>query len=197
MMRVGMTGGIACGKSVAARRFAERGAPVMDADDVALELTAPDSALLDSIAARAGQEVLQPDGHLDRPLLRAMIFTDAALRRDLEALLHPAVRTALHDWFANKTTPYAIAVVPLLVEAGWQNDFDRILVVNCPAALQRERLRGHLPKMDNSQAEAILHAQLSAAERLQHADDVIENAGGFAELNQAVDALHRKYSRHD
>ena len=193
MIRVGMTGGIACGKSQAARCFEQRGAPVIDADDVVRELTAPGSLLLKAVAERAGPEVLRDDGSLDRTLLRTRVFADAGLRRDLEALLHPAVRETIRTWFGRQEGPYAIAVVPLLIEAGWQNDVDRILVVNCPGPLQRERLREHLPKMDNTQADAILAAQLSADERLKHADDVIENAGGMDALAGAVDALHRKY----
>lgn len=193
MIRVGMTGGIACGKSQAARSFQERGAPVIDADDIVRGLTAPDGPLLGAVIERAGPEMLDADGGLDRSLLRTRLFQDAALRHDLESLLHPPVRTAIRAWFAQRKEPYAIAVIPLLIEAGWQEDMDRILVVNCPENLQRTRLRARFRKMDNKQADAILATQLSADERLRHADDVIENSGGMDTLDRTVETLHRKY----
>ena len=188
-----MTGGIACGKSQAARCFEERGAPVIDADEIVRELTAPGGPLLGAVVERAGPEVLDDDQSLDRALLRVRLFHDAALRHDLESLLHPPVRAAIGTWFTQREEPYAIAVVPLLIEAGWQEDMDRILVINCPENLQRMRLQERFPKMDNKQADAILAAQLSADERLRHADDVIENAEGMDTLDRAVEELHRKY----
>ena len=193
MIRIGMTGGIACGKSRAARCFEKRGVSLIDADDVVRELTAPGSPLLGAVVERAGPEVLGNDGCLDRALLRTRLFRDAVLRHDLESLLHPPVRTAIRTWFARQEEPYAIAVVPLLIEAGWQADVDRILVVNCPESLQRARLRTRFPKMDNKQADAIMATQLSADKRLRHADDVIENATGMDALDRAVDELHQKY----
>lgn len=193
MIRIGMTGGIACGKSQAARCFEERGTPIIDADDIVRELTAPDGPLLGEVVERAGPEILENDGSLNRALLRTRLFLNATLRHDLESLLHPPVRTAIRIWFTQREEPYAIAVVPLLIEAGWQDDVDRILVVNCPENLQRARLRERLPKMDNKQADAALAAQLSADERLRHADDVIENAADMDALDRAVDELHQKY----
>ena len=194
MIRVGMTGGIACGKSLAARYFEERGAPTIDADDIVRELTAPNGPLFGAVVERAGPEVLENGGGLNRALLRTRLFRDPALRRDLEALLHPPVRTAIRTWFAQREEPYAIAVVPLLIEAGWQNDVDRVLVVNCPGDLQRARLQERFPEMDSRQADAVLAAQLPPGERLRHADDVIENAEGVDALAGAVDGLHRKYT---
>lgn len=193
MIKIGMTGGIACGKSQAARCFAGRGVPVIDADEVVRELTAPDGPFLEAVVERAGLDVLESDGRLNRTLLRTRLFLDSALRRDLEALLHPPARAAIRDWFTQQEKPYAIATVPLLIEAGWQGDMDRILVVNCPENLQRQRLRERFPKMDNKQADAILAAQLAPNERLRHADDVIENAGSLDALAEAVDGLHQKY----
>lgn len=188
-----MTGGIACGKSQAARFFEKRGAPVIDADEVVRKLTAPDGPFLDAVIKRTGSELLDSGGGLNRALLRTRLFLDPALRRDLEALLHPPVRAAIRSWFAQQDRPYAIATVPLLIEAGWKNDMDRILIVNCPEDLQRRRLRERFPKMDNKQTDAILATQLSVDERLRHADDVIENAGSLDALAEAVDELHRQY----
>lgn len=193
MIKIGMTGGIACGKSQAARCFEERGVPIIDADDIVRELTAPDGPLLGEVVERAGPTILENDGSLNRALLRTRLFRDAALRHDLESLLHPPVQTAIRTWFTQQEKPYAVAVVPLLIEAGWQDDVDRILVVNCPETLQRARLRKRFHKMDNKQADAVLAAQLSADERLRYADDVIENVAGMDALDRAVDKLHQKY----
>lgn len=194
MMRIGLTGGIACGKSEAARHFRDAGIPVIDADDVVRDLTAPEQPLMKAVAARAGPGMRRPDGSLNRAALRAKIFQDADLRQDLEALLHPPVRTAIRDWFAQQSAAYAVAVVPLLIEAGWQRDVDRVLVIDCPQALQRARLLQR-PDTDAAQAEAILQAQATPAQRRRHAHDVIDNSGRLQDLGAAVRALHRTYAR--
>ena len=193
MIRIGMTGGIACGKSQAARCFKERGAPVIDADDIVRELTAPDGPLLNAVIERAGREMRKDDGSLHRARLRARLFQDADLRHDLESLLHPPVRATIRTWFARQEGPYSIAVVPLLIEAGWKGDMDRVLVVDCPKSLQRARLRERYPKMDNKQIDAILATQLAADERLRHADDVIENTASLNALDRVVEQLHQRY----
>ena len=192
MMRIGMTGGAACGKSQAARYFERQGVPVIDADDIVRALTAPGCSLLESVVERAGPELLDDDGNLNRTLLRTRIFLDAKLRQDLEALLHPPVRAAIRAWFGQQGQPYAVAEIPLLIEAGWQDEVDRVLVVNCSQALQRKRLLNR-PGVDNRQVDAILAAQLSANERLQYAHDVIENSDRLEALMCAVDKLHRQY----
>ena len=192
MLRVGMTGGIATGKSEAAQHFRLLGAPVLDADDVARGLTARGQSSLAAIARIAGDAVLTETGHLDRARLRARMFGDARLRARIEAVLHPQVRRTMRDWFARQGAPYAVCIVPLLVEAGWQRDVDRVLVAHCSEATQRRRLarRTELP---SAQAEAILDAQLGAAERLRHADDTLDTDGSLAQMRSAVEDLHRRY----
>ena len=192
MLRVGMTGGIASGKSRAARRFRALGAPVLDADDVTRELTAPGAPALAALTAAAGDDILAGDGALDRARLRARICADAELRRAVEAELHPRVRAQIRDWFAGLDAPYAVAAVPLLAEAGWREEFDRVLVLHCPESVQRERL-ARRPGLPPGEAEALLAAQLPAAARRRIADDEIRTDGSPAELDAAVDRLHERY----
>ncbi len=196
MIRVGLTGGIACGKSQAAQLFRDAGVPVLDADELTRDLTRPGQPLLEKVVQRAGSEVLLADGNLNRPLLRKQLFQDDHLRQDIEALLHPPVLEAIRDWFTQQSTAYAIAVVPLLIEVGWQSEVDCILVIDCPVDLQRQRLLQR-PAMDAAQAEAILKAQLSSAERLQHAHDIIDNSGSPEDLAGAVQQLHQQYLAHE
>ena len=191
MLRVGMTGGIASGKSRAARRFRALGAPVLDADDVTRELTAPGEPALAALATAAGDDILA-GGALDRARLRARICADQELRRAVEDELHPRVRARMRDWFAEVDAPYAVAVVPLLTEAGWREEFDRVLVLHCAESAQRERL-ARRPGLPPGEAEALLAAQLPAAERRRIADDEIRTDGGLAELDAAVDRLHERY----
>ncbi len=192
MLRVGMTGGIASGKSRAARRFRALGAPVLDADDVTRELTAPGEPALAALVAAAGDDILAAGGALDRARLRARICADEKLRRAVEDELHPRVRARMRGWFAGLDAPYAVAVVPLLAEAGWREEFDRVLVLHCAESAQRERL-AQRPGLPPEEAEALLAAQLPAAERRRIADDELRTDGGLAELDAAVDRLHERY----
>ena len=191
MLRVGMTGGIATGKSEAARHFRLLGAPVLDADDIVRSLTAKGGDTLAEVVRIAGDDVLDADGRLDRARLRARVFADAGLRRRLEALLHPLARAAMRNWFARQGAPYAICMAPLLLEAGWRSDVDRVLVVHCSDAQQRRRLAAR--ELPAGEAEAILAAQLGAEERLRQADDALDTDGDLARLRADVEALHRRY----
>ena len=192
MLRVGLTGGIASGKSRAADRFRALGAPVLDADDVTRELTAPGAPALAALTALAGDDLLDAGGALDRARLRTRICADAALRRAVEAELHPRVRTRMRAWFAGLDDAYAVAVVPLLAEAGWRDEFDRVLVLHCPEAVQRARL-AQRPELPAGEAEALLAAQLPAAARRRFADDELQTDGSLAELDAAVGRLHARY----
>ena len=191
-LRVGLTGGIASGKSTAARRFAELGATVIDADEIAREVVAPGRPALAEITARFGAGVLTPAGELDRRALRERVFADSRERHDLEAILHPRIRAEMARRAAAAAGPYVILVIPLLVEAGERADLDRILVVDAAEEAQIARLRsrdGGSPE----QARAMLAAQASRAARLARADDVLHNDGSVDALRAGVDALHRSY----
>ena len=192
---VAITGGIASGKSAVSRRFEQLGIAVADADVIARALVEPRETALDAIVQRFGYDVLYADGRLDRNTLRRIVFDDAHARRDLEAILHPRIRTALHDACVAATSAYAMAAIPLLAEAGGKDAYPwlaRILVVDVPRDVQLQRLLlrdGNTPM----QAERILAAQAMREQRLAIADDVIENSGPMAGLAPQIAALHARY----
>lgn len=191
-LRVALTGGIASGKTAVATAFAARGVPVIDTDMLAREVVLPGTPALAAVAAAFGEGVLLPNGELDRRGLRELIFADPGRRRALEAILHPAIRAALEARLATIAAPYTIIAIPLLAESGGRDRFDRVLVVDVPPELQKSRLMSR--DGDSArQAEAILAAQASRAERLAIADDRIDNSGSLAELEAAVERLHAKY----
>lgn len=194
MLRIGLTGGIASGKSAAAEQFAELGAQVIDTDVIARQVVAPGTPGLQQLAAEFGTEILTPEGTLDRAALRARVFNDATARRQLEALLHPLIRAATLAEAATASGPYQVFVVPLLVETDFGKLVDRVLVIDCPEALQRQRLRQR-DQTDPAATEQMLAAQTDRASRLAAADDIIVNDGSRAELASAVRKLHEKYLR--
>jgi len=192
MLRIGLTGGIGSGKSTVADLFAARGITVIDTDRIAHELTAPGSEAVARIGQQFGTDLIAADGTLDRARLRQLVFTDAAKRAQLEALLHPLIRTRTEELMAQARGPYCIVVVPLLLEKGWQSLVDRVLVVDAAPELQlnRTRLRDGRPA---EEVHAIIAAQISREKRLSAADDVVHNDSGREELEVQVEQLHRKY----
>jgi dephospho-CoA kinase len=193
MLKIGLTGGIASGKSAVAEMFAALGAAVVDTDLIAREVVAPGSRGLAAVRAAFGETVLASDGTLDRRRLRAVVFNDPELRARLEAILHPLIRTRTAEQIAAARGPYALVVVPLLIETDFTELVDRILVVDCPRETQVQRVIER-DGVDRSAAEAMLAAQTDRATRLTAADDVIDN-GGSLELTRAqVAELHRRYS---
>lgn len=192
MLIVGLTGGIGSGKSTAARMFAARGVPVVDTDAIARELVAPGTPALARIAREFGPDVLEPDGSLDRAALRARVFADPEQRRRLEAILHPPIRARAHARLAELDAPYAIVVVPLLLESGDWPVLQRVLVVDAPESLQRRRTAARDGRSD-AQVEAVMNAQTSREHRLAAADDVLVNDGDLAALERQVETLHRRY----
>ena len=193
MLKVGLTGGIASGKSRVAADFAALGVPIVDADVLSRDLTAPGKPGLQALVEALGGGILDAQGHLDRPALRARVFADAGLRRRVEAALHPLVIEALKAGLDKAQGPYVIAAVPLLVEVpSLQALVDRVLVVDCPEALQLARLMSRDGDSE-AQARAILAAQAPRDARLATADDILSNAGDLAALGAAVGRLHGYY----
>jgi len=190
--RVGLTGGIASGKSTVAKLFEALGVPVIDTDILAREIVAPGQPVLQQIAQRFGPGVLAADGSLDRAALRARVFADPAERKALEQLTHPAIRALVEQRAAVAGGKYQLHVIPLLVETDGQSRVDRVLVVDCSEDLQIRRLQAR-DGVTVEQARAILAAQTSRSARLSAADDVIENEGALAPLRNAVEALHARY----
>jgi dephospho-CoA kinase len=191
-LRIGLTGGIASGKSTVEQRFIELGVPVVNADDSSRAVVERGRPGLAAVVARFGAGLLTPQGDLDRRALRSLIFGDSARRRELEAILHPLIRDDMNRRSAEATGPYVILSIPLLVESNTRDRWDRILVVDADESMQLARLMSR-DAVSEVEARATLAAQASRAERLAAADDVLENFGTVADLRQAVDRLHRRY----
>jgi dephospho-CoA kinase len=189
---VAVTGGIASGKSAVTERFARLGVPVIDADLIARELVETGEPALQAIAERFGAVVLTSAGQLDRRALRGIIFADAAARLDLEAILHPRIRACMHERARNCGAAYVMLAIPLLTASSGYGWVDRVLVVDVAEAVQIERLMRR-DGVDETAARAALAAQISRTERLALADDVIDNSDGLDALDDAVEALHRRY----
>jgi len=191
--RVGLTGGIACGKSTVANLFAALGITIVDTDLLAREVVAPGSALLPQITAHFGAGVLQTDGSLDRGRLRELVFANPAERQWLERLTHPAIRELTDARCEQATGKYVIVAIPLLVETGGADRFDRVLVVDCAPEIQLARLQAR-DGSTRAQAAKLLAAQVTREQRLAVADDVITNDGDLFALREQVEKLHQKYS---
>ncbi|HAU81270.1 MAG TPA: dephospho-CoA kinase [Stenotrophomonas sp.] len=192
---IGLTGGIAAGKSEVSRRFEALGITVADADLAARAVVAPGSEGLARIAAHFGTEILLADGQLDRAALRARIFASAQERQALEAITHPAIRQLLRETCEQAEGPYAIAAIPLLTEAGGRQQYpwlDRILVVDVPVAVQHARLMQR-DGIDSALADRMIAAQASREARLALADDVVVNDGHPDHLQAHVERLDRAY----
>ena len=192
MLIVGLTGGISSGKSTVAERFAARGVPCIDADQLTRDLVEPGEPLLKRLVASFGEGTLDAQGRLDRRRLRERVFADPVERRRLEALMHPAVYAAMRGRIAALDAPYCLLVIPLLVETGAQSRVHRVLVVDVDEATQRARTAAR-DGVSPEQVEAILASQASRAERLAAADDVIDNGGDRDALEARVEALHHRY----
>lgn len=190
--RIALTGGIASGKSTVAKLFEALGAKVIDTDRVAREIVTPPSPVLDRIAARFGAGVLREDGALDRAQLRHVVFADARARADLEAITHPAIHDEVERQSHRLGGPYQLIAIPLLVETGTADRYDRVLVVD--ASPQSRRLRLMIRDgIDAAAADRMLAAQATREARRAIAHDIIDNDGDAAHLARQVQALHRTY----
>lgn len=192
MLKIGLTGGIASGKSMVADLFANHGAALVDTDVIAREVVAPGEPGLEAVRKLFGPDVLTSTGELDRRALRAVVFADDTKRRHLEDALHPLIRARTLERLAAARGPYAIVVVPLLVETDFAQLVDRVLVVDCRVETQLARLLQR-DGLSPSEAEAMIAAQADRESRLAAADDVIDNSGSIDATRAQVDALHRRY----
>lgn len=190
---IGLTGGIGSGKTSAAKFFTTVGANVIDTDKIARELTQPHGAAISSIQKSFGRNFITTDGELDRKKMRDHVFSDGTSRRQLEAILHPLIRTEAVRLTALTSSPYVVIVVSLLLEtSGYREIVQRILVIDCNEENQVARaiLRSGLSKHE---VHAIMATQTSRQERLGQADDVIINDMDILHLQKQVEMLHRKY----
>jgi dephospho-CoA kinase len=191
-LRIGLTGGIASGKSMVADMFAAKGTAVIDTDIIARDVVRPGQPALQLIEQRFGAGVVNPDGRLDRRRLRELVFADEGKRRDLEAILHPRIRSEAVRQSEAAGGDYQVIVVPLLVESPMRQFMDRILVVDCSEETQLERLLERDTETEE-QARRMIAAQARREDRLAIADDIIDNDGTKAETAGQVDRLHRQY----
>ncbi|MES2366837.1 MAG: dephospho-CoA kinase [Pseudomonadota bacterium] len=190
---VGLTGGIGSGKTSVSRIFAELGAGVVDTDEVAHALTAPDGMAIPAIRREFGDKFMAPNGALDRAAMRTLIFEDTAAKAHLESILHPMIREQALSAAAQSAAPYVLLVVPLLFESGnYREVVSRVLVVDCDEALQVARTMQRAA-LSEKQVRAIMSHQWSRAERLAGADDIIDNNANLTDLRQQVYALHQAY----
>jgi dephospho-CoA kinase len=190
---IGLTGGIASGKSAVAEIFAQLGAPVLDTDQIARDVVEPGTPTLARLVAEFGTEILDANGRLDRARMRARVFADPEQRKRLEAITHPAIREELAARAQRAQGPYQIHVIPLLVESGRADLYDRVLLVDTSEEAQLKRLLAR-DGSSQEQARQILAAQASREDRLDAADDVIVNTGTLQDLQLFVQTLHRNYT---
>lgn len=191
-MRVGLTGGVASGKTTVARMFATHGVTVIDTDEIARDVVAPGSPALAKVAAAFGPEVLNADGTLNRARMRELVFAAPEKRHALEAILHPAILEEMERRSSSAPGPYHILVVPLLIETDLVLRVDRVLVVDVTEEIQLRRLLAR-DAGGEAQARAMLAAQITPAERLARAHDVISNEGSLDALAKQVNKLHQHY----
>ena len=189
---VGVTGGIGSGKSTVCEEFAALGAPVIDTDQVAREVVAPGTPGLAALVAAFGQDILNDQGELDRRRMRQQVFANPALRQQLEAILHPLIRTGTQEKIDAAGYPYCLVCIPLLVERGGVNRVDRVLVIDVPEAVQIARVIAR-DELTASEAAAIMQSQASREQRAAVANDVLENSGPLSALRPQIAALHARY----
>ncbi|MDY6010038.1 MAG: dephospho-CoA kinase [Duodenibacillus sp.] len=191
---IGLTGGIACGKTTVTDIFRKLGVPVIDADEISRELTAPGGAALPDIAVAFGRDMIDANG-LKRDLMREIIFSDPAAREKLESILHPMIKRRIFDELKLIKAPYIVLSVPLLLETGrWAEACKRVLVVDVSEDEQINRLV-YDRHLGEEQARAIMAAQISRDKRMASADDLIDNSGSIEELEEKVKGLHAFYMR--
>ncbi len=191
-LRIGLTGGVASGKSTVADMFAQLGAVVIDTDQIARDVVKPGQPALREIESAFGPEVLTADGTLDRRRMRELVFADPERRHQLESILHPKIRARTLELAESAGGPYQLLVVPLLLETGFGELVDRVLVVDCPETMQRQRLLQRDGE-DPAQAERMMAAQTGRQARLAVADDIIDNSGPLSATAAQVEKLHHYY----
>jgi len=189
---IGLTGGIGSGKSTVAEIFKSLGINIIDSDYIARELVEPGNPALAEICSKFGKEFLDEDGRLLRSKLREYVFSNNTARKQLEDILHPRIRQAMLERIASSSSPYCIAVIPLLLEQNWKNLVNRVLVVDTPEELQIQRTIDR-DNMSRNSVRSILESQVTRQERLSKADDVIDNTGAIDDLKSRVLELHKLY----
>lgn len=192
MLAIGLTGGIGSGKSTAASLFAKQGIPIIDTDAIARQLVAPKQPAYIEIVNAFGEAILDKEQQLDRKRLRDLVFDNVAERRRLEAILHPRIREEVRRQLSALDAPYCIVIIPLLIEAKFTDLVDRILVIDADEELQVTRACKR-SGMSETEIRKIMAAQISRAERLKEADDIIQNNSFMNHLENEIARLHTQY----
>ena len=192
MLTIGLTGGIASGKSEVSRLFEELGAPVIDTDLISRQLVEPGEPALQEIVTAFGASMLNADDSLNRKVLGKLIFSSEQQRKQLEDILHPRIRDEVAHQLQMIDAPYVIIVIPLLLETRYPITVDRVLLVDAPQQLQRQRLMQR-NGISESEADKMMQTQAANSQRLAAADDVISNQGALEDLQAEVERLHQYY----
>ncbi|MBT3813412.1 MAG: dephospho-CoA kinase [Gammaproteobacteria bacterium] len=192
MYKIGLTGGIGCGKSTISDLFKQLAIAVIDADEIAHALVAPGQKALIQISTHFGSQFINSDNSLNRSLLRDCVFQDPKKRRQLENILHPLVYAEINQQLSQLNSPYAIISIPLLIETRMQSLVDHILVIDCPMEIQVNRVKLR-DRLSDSQITAIINSQVSRTERLTNADSIIDTTQGLSSLSQQVNTLHQQF----
>ena len=193
---VGLTGGIGSGKSLIANMFADRGASIVDTDQIAHALTGPHGAAMPDILAEFGAQMADSHGAMDRAKMRELVFREPPAKRRLEAILHPMIRDATLAAAADASGDYVMLAIPLLVESGaWKQRVNRVLVIDCPEEIQVARVMAR-NGLAEDQVRAIMATQVPRTVRLAAADDIIDNGGTIEALTPQVDRLHGFYQQY-
>lgn len=194
ILKIGLTGGIGCGKSTVCDLFAELGISIIDADLIAREIVEPGQPALSQLSQYFGPQILHADGSLNRATLRQTIFKDEAARQTINEIMHPLIFKEIEQRINNLDSLYCIVAVPLLFETGYQNKFDRVLVIDCDPDTQIQRV-SQRDQADLQQIQAIIDSQIPCSRRLELADDIIDNMSSLQILAEQVKKLHNSYTK--
>ena len=192
MLKIGLTGGIGCGKTSATNYFAKLGIPIIDADEISHALVAPGMPALIQIRKTFGEETIDDNGSLNRKVLRDIIFSDLVKKKKLESILHPRVYAEMQRRVDRLHNVYVILSIPLLLETKMENFVDRILIIDCSVKVQFERVKAR-DKLSDERIQSILDSQVSREQRLLSGDDIIDNSGSITALEESLKKLHNLY----
>lgn len=192
MLKVGLTGGIGCGKSTVSELFSDLGVPIIDADIIAHQLVEKGQPALTQLVQNFGEIILNEKGDLDRGYLRTLIFKHADKKQHLESLLHPLIYAQINTQIIQLNSPYCIICIPLLIETQKTANVDRVLVIDC---MQQQQISRVIQRdaLEKNQIEAIIATQASRKERLGFADDIIDNSKTPSQLAEQIKKLHNLY----
>lgn len=194
MLKIGLTGGIGSGKTTASGYFSALNIPVIDADEIARNLLTPDGPAYQKVIDTFGDRILDNRKLIDRSRLRALVFEDPAKRKALEEIIHPHVRSEINRQLEKTNAPYCIIVIPLLIEAGYADFVDNILVIDADESAQMKRVKER-NGLNENEIKNIMSAQVDRQKRLAHADEIITNDGSLNELKRNVEQLHEQYTK--